>query len=228
MREFMFRHTIANRILFLIILVFGFGLSVNAQADCSYGLRIYIRDEAGKTIENAKHEVSGVSRKDKLPAAFQMFFTEGAYFAGAIMHGSTIHGNFLLRVSAEGFESYERPVNFPVCEIQSYELRLRPKGSARQPQFERLFTVHGKVFDEDKKPFGNAKVEARSADGRVYQTASNAYGYYKIDLPKGTMSIRISDVRIPDVVFDNYKIEKNYSVLNASVCLKCNQRQSKN
>ncbi|MDT4896352.1 MAG: Carboxypeptidase regulatory-like domain [Acidobacteriota bacterium] len=144
------------------------------------------------------------------------------------MRGSTIRGNFLLRVSAAGFESYERQVKFPVCEIQSYELRLRPQGSTDQAQFERLLTVHGKVFDEDKKPFGNAKIEARSADGRVYQTTSNAYGYYKIDLPKGTMSIRISDVRIPDVVFDNYKIEKNYSVLNASVCLKCNQKQSKN
>jgi Carboxypeptidase regulatory-like domain len=224
----MLRRTNPGKILTLIVLVFGFSLSVNAQRDCSYGFRIYVRDEAGKTIENAKHEVSGVSQKDKLPAAFQVYFTEGAYFAGAIMRGPTIRGNFLLRVSAAGFETYERQVNFPVCEIQSYELRMRPEGSTRQALFERLFTVHGKVFDEDKKPFGNAKVEARSADGRVYQTTSNAYGYYKIDLPKGTMSIRISDARIPDVVFDNYKIEKNYSVLNAAVCLKCNHNQSKN
>jgi hypothetical protein len=224
----MFRLPIANRILLLIVLVFGFHLSVNAQADCSYGFKIYVRDESGKTIENAKHEVSGVSRKDILPSAVQVFIAEGAYFVRASMYGSTIQGNFLLRVSAEGFETYERQFNFPVCEIQSYELRLPPKGSSLQARFERLFTVHGKVFDEDKKPFGNAKVEARSADGRVYQATSNAYGYYKIDLPKGTMSIRISDARIPDVVFDNYKIEKNYSVLNVPVCLKCNQKQSKN
>ena len=224
----MFGHAIANRILLLAVLVFGLQWSVNAQDDCSYGFKIYVRDEAGKIIENAKHEVSGVRKRDKLPSAFQLFFTDGAYFAGAVMHSSTIQGDFLLRVSAEGFDTYERQFNFPVCEIQSYELRLRPKGSTRQPQFERLFTVHGKVFDEDRKPFGNAKVEARSADGRVYKTSSNAYGYYKIDLPKGTMSIRISDVRIPEVVFDNYKIEKNYSVLNVPVCLKCHQKQSKN
>ena len=221
----MFRLTIANRILFLIVLVFGFHGSVSAQADCSYGLRIYVRDEAGKTIENAKPEVSAVSRKDKVPPGFQVFFSEGAYFAGALMHGSTAHGDFLLRISAEGFETYEGRFKFPVCEIQSYELRLRSPGSARQPRFERLFAVHGKVFDEDRKPFANAKIEAQSADGRLYQTSSNAYGYYKIDLPKGLANIRVTDKRIPDIVFDNYKIETNPSVLNVPVCLKCKQQQ---
>ncbi len=224
----MFRRAITNRILFLTVLIIGFSLSAHAQMDCAYGFDIYVRDEAGKIIDNAKHEVSGVSKKDKLPSAFRVSFIEGAYFVGATMYGSTIHGNFLLRVSAAGFETYERQFNFPVCEIQSYELRLLPEGSTRKPRFERLFTLHGKVFDEDRKPFGSAKIEARSADGRVYQTSSNAFGYYEIDLPIGVANIHVTDNRIPDVIFDNFKIEKNRSVLNVPVCLKCKQKQSKN
>jgi hypothetical protein len=224
----MFRRVIANRILLLTVLVFVFSLSAYAQKDCAYGFNIYVRDEAGGTIENAKPEVSGVTRKDKLPSAFQVFFSKGAYFVGAVMYGSTINGDFLLRVSADGFETYEQRFKFPVCEVQSYELRLLPQGSTRKPRFERLFNLHGKVFDEDRKPFGSAKIEAKSADGRVYQTSSNAFGYYEIDLPKGLVNIRVTDNRIPDVVFDDFKIEKNRSVLNVPVCLKCKQKQSEN
>jgi hypothetical protein len=224
----MSRLTIAGRILFLTILVLSFSLSGKAQADCAYGFKIYVRDEAGKTIENAKPEVSGLTKYDKLPSAFQTNFSAGAYFVGAVMYGSTISGNFLLRVSAEGFEAYERRFNFPVCEIQRYELRLRPKGSMAKAQFVRLFTIHGKVYDEERKPFGNAVIEAGSADGRVYQATSNAYGYFELNVPGGAANIRVSGSKIPDVVFDNYKVEKNYSVLNVPVCLKCSGKQPQN
>ncbi|HUQ31265.1 MAG TPA: carboxypeptidase-like regulatory domain-containing protein, partial [Pyrinomonadaceae bacterium] len=182
----------------------------------------------GRSIENAKPEVSGLTKNDKLPYAFQANFSEGAYFVGANMYGSTISGNFLLRVSATGFEAYERRFNFPVCEIQRYELRLRPKGSTAKAQFVRLFTVHGKVYDEEKKPFGKARIEAVSADGRTYQATSNAYGYFEIYVPVGPTDIRVSGDKFPDVVFDNYKVEKNYSVLNVPVCLKCSRKQTQN
>jgi hypothetical protein len=95
-------------------------------------------------------------------------------------------------------------------------------------QFVRLFTVHGKVYNEEKKPFGNARIEAGSADGRTYQATSNAYGYFELYVPGGVADIRVSGDKIPDVVFDNYKVEKNYSVLNVSVCLKCDRKQSQN
>jgi hypothetical protein len=196
-----------------------------AQADCGYGFKLYVRDAAGKVIENAKAEVAGLTAKDKLPQELQVSFSEGAYSV-AVTYGRPARGNFLLRVSAEGFETYEWRFNFPACEFQSFELRPAPKGSTAGARFERLFTVHGKVFDEDKKPFGNASIVAGSADGRVYQTTSNAYGYFKFDLPKGTAKVRVSGPKIPDVVFDDYVVSKNYSVLNVAVCLKCDGKQS--
>jgi hypothetical protein len=199
-------------------------MGVRAQADCGYGFKIYVKDAAGKVIENAKTEVAGLTAKDKLPAAFRATSSKEAYFV-AVTYGTPVRGNFLLSVSAEGFETYEWRFNFPVCEVQSFELRPVPKGSTARARFERLLTVHGKVFDEDKKPFGNASIVARSADGRVYQTTSNAYGYFKFDLPKGPAKVRVTGGKIPDVVFDDYVVNKNYSVLNVAVCLKCDGTQ---
>jgi hypothetical protein len=216
-----------NIFLAFIVSIFGFSFGAEAQEDCVYGYKIYVRDEAGKLIANAKLELSGVSEKDKVPSELSSYLDKGGVYN---IHGyaaAAVEGDFLLKISAAGFETYERQFKFPACELQSYELSLRPAGSNAKADFERLFTVHGKVFDEEMKPFVNAKVEARSSDGRAYQTYSNAYGYYTFDLPKGVTNIRITDSRIPDVAFDSYKVEKNYSVLNVPVCLKCKQ-ESKN
>lgn len=217
-----------NIILALIVLVLGFNFSIKGQEeDCVYGFKIYARDETGKTVANAKVELAGATERDKLPSNVNSYVDKSGVYNVHGFGGTTVKGDFLLKISAEGFEAYERQFNFPVCEIQSFELRLRAVGSTAKAEFERLFTVHGKVFDEDMKPFGNARVEAKSSDGRIYQTSSNAYGYYTFDLPKGVTAIRVTDSKIPDVVFDSYKVEKNYSVLNVPVCLKCKQ-DSKN
>jgi Carboxypeptidase regulatory-like domain len=213
----------------LTLLIAGFNFSIKGQEeDCVYGFKIYARDETGKVVENVKLEVVGVSEKDKPPSNVNSYVDKSGVYNIHGSGGMTVKGDFLLKISAKGFEPYERQFNFPFCEIQSFELKLRPVGSTAKADFERLFTVHGKVFDEDMKPFGNANVEAKSSDDRVYQTNSNAYGYYTFDLPKGVTTIRITDSKIPDVVFDNYKVEKNYSVLNVPVCLKCKQKEPKN
>lgn len=222
----MFRLKRLKKILVLMVLVLGFDFSAEAQMDCVYGYKIYVRDEAGKVIGNGKLEVSGV--RIPLPRKVTYYIDQEAVYNIIGLMGSTIKGDFIFTISTEGFETYERRFNFPDCEVQKFELRLQPKGSSAKAHYERLLNLHGKVFDEKKRPLGNAKVEAKSADGRVYQTFSNQYGYYEIALPKGVADIRISDSRFPVVVFDNYKVEKNYSVLNVPVCLKCNQKQSKN
>ena len=217
-----------NIIFALVVLVFGFNFNIKGQEeDCVYGFKIYARDEKGKTVENAKIELAGASEKDKLPSNLNSYVDKSGVYNVHGFGGMTVKGDFLLKISAQGFEPYERQFNFPFCEIQSFELKLRRADSTAKAEFERLFTVHGKVFDEEMKPFRNAKIEAKSSDGRIYQTYSNAYGYYTFDLPKGATTIRVTDSKIPDVVFDNYKVEKNYSVLNVPVCLKCKQ-DSKN
>lgn len=222
----MFRLKHLDKILFLF--VFSFGLCAQAQEKCLYGFKIYVRDETGKTIEKAKLEASGLTEQDKLPADVKPTVGYSGAYILASNEGTTIDGNFVLRVSAEGFETYERQFEFPECEFQIFELKLKPKGSSAKAEFERLFNFHGRVFDEEKKPFGNAKIEVTYASGKVYQTSSNAYGYYEFDLPKGVVNIRVTNSRIPDIRFDNYKVEEDNYVLNVPVCLKCKQKESKN
>jgi hypothetical protein len=224
----MFRRIPTVCLLLPVVLVLSLSSTVCAQEDCAYGFKIYARDESGRAVENGSLEVKGASAGDFLPANVTRYVEKGGLYNISGLMGSTVKGNFIFVISAEGFETYRRRFNFPVCEIQTYELRLRPKGATAEAGFERLFTLHGKVFDEERKPFGNAQIEARSADGRTYQTTSNPYGYYQLALPKGVMRVRVSESRIADVVFDGYRMEKNYSVLNVPVCLKCKEKESLN
>src|SRR5438132_10606058 len=105
-----------NIILALLMLAFGFNVSVKAQEDCVYGFRIYARDEAGKAIENAKIEVSGLSEKDKLPSYVHSYAEKSGVYIVHGLVGTTVKGDFILKVSAEGYEVDARKFNFPVCE----------------------------------------------------------------------------------------------------------------
>lgn len=217
-------------ILTLIVLLLGFNLTAQAQdeEDCVYGYKIYVRDEAGKPVENAKLEVSGVTTKDKLPDDVKPFLGHSGAYIISGDEGTTVKGNFMLRVSAKGFETYERKFSFPECEYQTIELRLRAEGSTNKATFERLSNLHGMVYDEDMKPFKDAKVEISYAGGKILHVSSNAYGFYEIDLPQGEATVRVTGDGIADVVFENYKLDEDRPTLNVPVCRKCKQKESKN
>jgi hypothetical protein len=217
-----------GRILVLLVFFFAFGLNAEAQEDCLHGFKIYVHDQAGKAIKGAKLEATGATAKDVLPADVKPIVSYSGAYVIADDAGATIKGDFLLRASADGFEPYERRVNFPVCQLQRFELRLQPKGSKAEASFDRLFNLHGTVFDEAQKPFGGANVEATFASGRVFQATSNAYGFYEMDVPEGAASIRVTNSRIPDISFDKFTVEDGNTVLNVPVCLKCKQAETKN
>ncbi|MDT4968745.1 MAG: hypothetical protein QOJ64_3482 [Acidobacteriota bacterium] len=222
-REFIFEPKATIKILVMVILAFGVSFRVSAQRDCVYGFKIYARDEAGEAIESGKLEVETLSSGGKLPGNVSHYVDPGGIYKVLGLMGTTLKGNFLFRISAPGFEVYERRFNFPLCEIQSYELRLSAKSSSAKSQFERLLILHGKVFSEEMKPITSAKVVATFANGRAYRANSNAYGYYELAVPKGVANIRVAVQGSPDVAFENYRIETDYSVLNVPVCLNCKQ-----
>ena len=218
----------SGRILVLFVFLFAFGFNAEAQEDCLHGFKIYVHDQAGKAVKGAKLEAAGVTEKDVLPADVRPIVGYSGAYVIADDTGRTIKGDFLLKASAEGFEPYERRINFPVCELQRFELRLQPKGSKAEAGFDRLFNLHGTVFDEAQKPFGGANVEATFASGRVFQATSNAYGFYEMDVPEGAASVRVTNSRIPDISFDKFTVEDGNTVLNVPVCLKCKQAETKN
>lgn len=204
----------------MVLLLVGCSASAKSQADGTYGYRIYLRDGSGNSVPYAKVEVFGASEKDRLPTAFKNLFTSGAYFVGFIMYGIAYPGDFRLRVSAEGFQSYERPITFTEG-LVACELTLPPVGSMLTGQFEILATLHGRVVDQKARPFSGAQIEAKNAHGKVYQDKSNESGYYSLDLPKGIYTVRLTGTEIAPVVFENYKVQDKYANLNVRVCRKC-------
>jgi hypothetical protein len=209
-----------SRVFVVITLLFCCDSSATSQADCAYGYRIYIRDGSGKSITNAKVEVFGLSEGDKLPAAFQNAFINRVYFVGFVMYGCSYPGHFLLRVSAKGFQSYEQPITFTEG-LVACELTLQPKGSTMNVNFEILATLHGRLVDQEGRPFGGGQIDATKGRGRVYQDYSSEYGYYNLDLPKGVNTIRFTGTDIAPIVFENYRIEGKDPNLDVSVCRKC-------
>jgi hypothetical protein len=128
-----------------------------------------------------------------------------SYFVGFIAYGCSYPGHFLLKVSSEGFQSYERPITFTEG-LVACELTLQPKDSRISPEFEMLAELHGRVVDQEGKPYGGAQIEATNERGRLYQDYSNEGGYYSVDLPKGLNTLRITG---------------QHQSLNLSVCKKC-------
>lgn len=208
-----------RRILALMVFVLGCVASAEAQVDCYYGYKIYVRDEAGKVIGNGDFKVTAL--KGPWPQNAKYYIDDNAIYHIMGVMNTTIRGDFRLMVSAPGFEPFERTFNFPVCETQWFELRLQPKGSSVMAHYQRLNTLRGQVFDEEKKPVVDVKVEVKSGDGRVYQTLTNFSGYYDLGVPEGVADIRISGRGFSDIVFNNHKVADVSTVLDVPVCLKC-------
>jgi hypothetical protein len=204
----------------LMILVSASASAAKSQADCMYGYRIYIRDNSGKSIANAKVEVFDLSERDRLPAALQNTFINGAYFVGFIMYGCSYPGHFLLRVSADGLQRYERPITFTEG-LVACDLTLKPNGSGTNADFEMLATLRGKIVDQNGRPFGGARVEAKDKHGRIHEDFSSEYGLYNFDLPNGLSTIRITGSDIKSIVFENYRIEGRNPSLDVKVCRGC-------
>lgn len=179
-----------------------------------------MRDGSGNLVPKAKVEVFGATKQDRLPTAFQNYFTGGHYFVGFMMYGCAYPGDFRLRVSAEGFQSYERPITF-TGGLVAWGLTLPPEGSPLTAQFETLATLRGQVIDQHGREFSGAQIEAKNALGKVYQETSNRYGYYTLDLPSGVYTVRVTGTEIAPVIFENHKIQDKYVTLDISTCRNC-------
>jgi len=177
------------QVLVLFILLCGFSYSVKSQADCRYGLKFIVRDEAGKTIENAKLELIGSDSKTKLPSYVKLIRLDDAYVFTSTA-GQTVNGNFQVKISADSFSVYEQKVNFPVCKIQTFEIKLKVLENT-----EKLITLSGVTFANAQKAVlsGNvydaygaliveAKITVINEKGEKFETVTNDEGFYILDL----------------------------------------------
>lgn len=192
------------KVIALFILLCGFSHSVKSQADCRYGLKFIVRDEAGKTIENAKLELIGLDSKTRLPSYVKLIRLNDAYVFTSHA-GQTVNGNFQVKISADSFSVYEQKVNFPVCKIQTFEIKLKVLENTGKLitlsgvtfANARNAVLSGNVYDANGSLIVQAKVTAINERGEKFETLTNDEGIYVLNLPFNQYNSK-----------DNFKIAK--------------------
>ena len=164
------------QILVLITLICGFSFSVKAQSDCRYGLKFIVQDESGKTIENAKLEIVALHSERNLPPYIKLIRMDGAY-AFTSSAGQTVNGNFQAVISADGFEIYKQKVNFPICKIQNFNIKLKPLTNEQS-----ISVLTGIVYDANGSVIVGAKVTAINQKRRKFEALTNEEGVYSLAL----------------------------------------------
>jgi len=165
------------QVLVLIGLVCSFSFSIKAQADCRYGLKFFVQDEAGKIIENAKLELVSLDNRLKLPSYVRLIRMDNAYLFTSSA-GTTVDGDFQVNISAEGFEIHQQKVNFPVCKIQDFDINLKPLAKEQN-----ISILSGSVYDANGALIIKAKVTAINEKGEKFETLTNDTGIYVLNLP---------------------------------------------
>lgn len=203
------------QILVLIILICGFSFSIKAQADCRYGLSFLVQNETGKLIKDTKIELVSLDSRVKLPSYVKLI-NIGDAFVFTSYAGTTVGGDFQVNISAEGFETYQQKVNFPVCKIQDFAIKLKYLAKEKNTSI-----LSGSVYDANGALIIGAKVTAINEKGEKFETETNNEGIYNLELqynPYGSDSnfrlakyeIIVEKQHFEKTVLKDYKFAPSY------------------
>lgn len=182
-------------ILVLLIICFGgFVAKIQAQPCAGFLVNVFVKDQTFKPLRNAQVEAiqllaDGENKRftkstGKYENPYQLRFSLpelGEYFKE----------EFLLKVSAKGLKTGELKVSFPDCATRSFEFILKPVGSQSQAEVSKLEYLVGKVTNKKGRAVANAKVTAKSENGRIYEAKTDSLGNFNINLPRGVFKIEI-------------------------------------
>jgi hypothetical protein len=164
------------------------GISViKGQADCGYIFQVYLRDEAGKTITKAKVRLSSGA------SLFYQDDIEGYEIFGLLGVGSP-ERRANLKVSAKGFETFLKEINYSCSKQRGLLITLRPKGSKTSADITELIIsgrkivgpsawLTGRVYDANGAVIVGAEVSAISDNHARHTTHTNGRGEYEFMLP---------------------------------------------
>ena len=116
-----------SKLFFLVLSLVTLSSNLTAQADCDYRLRIYLRDEVGNSIKNAKLKLSNW-KEFYYRNQFDGYEAWGLRGVGAPVWKAN------LKVSADGFRTFKEAVNIS-CGKYEFFLALRPKNSKVKADF---------------------------------------------------------------------------------------------
>lgn len=127
------------KILQVLLFMLALSVLVNAQADCGFDFKLFIRDSNGKTIKNAKIELRGED--------FYYNDKTGIYSAWSLF-GVGARYDSILKVEAKGFNDFAKQIELK-CGFYAYDLRLSAKNVNESASFEELARFRGKVIDKN-------------------------------------------------------------------------------
>lgn len=105
-----------------VFLLLFFGSTAHAQLCGEYGMKITVAGQSGKAVEGV-----GVQFKPNLIKKRRTLARDpidARIYRVLILEGDIVKGSYELRVSAPGFKTHSRRVEFPHCKRQSVEVRL--------------------------------------------------------------------------------------------------------
>jgi len=185
------------KILQVLILLLAFSSFAKSQA-CGYTFMIlYLTDSNGQTIKNARIDVFDrdfknkffLYRKNNEPSKLLWSEEKQAYFGREGMCGG--HYDIGFRISAEGFEEFDLITDLPLG-WTAYSINLKPLKSNESVKVSSLTSVQGILTDRSNQRIGNVQVSAFEKERKIFETISDANGFYQLFLPQGTYDIKFA------------------------------------
>jgi hypothetical protein len=178
-----------------IIFIWLFGVEICARSCDGFTVSVAVRDEAYEII-NDEAEVSVIrvtadagredfAKSDQPEDGFHRFEFK------LPPTGERFRDDFIIKISAESFQTVEHRVNFPNCRERTFEAVLQPEGTDQKSVVTELIAMIGKVVDADGREVAAAVITAATEDGRTYEAETDEYGAYLMNIDGGIYVIKV-------------------------------------
>lgn len=189
----------------IFILVLFLLLPAYGQIDCYVASKISIKDPTGDLVWTAKVELFNtdgdnprkfiLEGKRKPGEDWHEIISLMGAFRGADGRHWSVDEDYVLKISAPGFKTYEQETKFYNCRGTDLEIVLKPlnsRSNGNVPVKKDSAILKGVVADTGHAPIKGVPVIVERSDGKIFQTATGEDGSYSITLEKGDYIIRYS------------------------------------
>lgn len=193
----------------LLILFVGLVFETNAQLCGQYGTTLKVSDEAGNPMPNPKFEITPLQGKNELLG--KTFVRDDYYPPPSYMisfpEGYQIRGKYRVVVSAKGYTTAQKELEFPHCSRIKYEVVLKPQRTESVSFFLELVQISGELWT-GKKRNGLVNLTATDSTGKTYKTKADKNGTYMLDLPLGKYTFLYEKSGYETLKVENVNIEE--------------------
>lgn len=178
------------KILQILALLFFLTSFVKAQACGPAYLTIFVTDSNGETVRNVKFQFFDENFKnedDYYHRGLPWSEEKHAYHSVVGFGGN---GRTGLRISAEGFENFDKVISLPIGWI-TYAVKLKRIGTDEISEAAKLNRIDGQVSDLAKTGISKAGIIAVNENNEIIKTASGSNGHYEIFLRDGNYRFEV-------------------------------------